>query len=275
MGFPSLVRIALMITPFLKYASKPIGKYLLWMSITGVGLSQQQALTNASIETLAKGRVGEYLLLQMIDSQPGTYDLSPEALVTLKQAGASERVLSEIISKAAESASPKVTIGDLDIGVYFKQNKQWVPVAAEHVNWKSGGVLKNVATEGVVKGDINGHIEGAGSTTSIEDLEFLIRTPAGVDGTDFELVYLHKGRNGREFRRVTGGVFHSSGGSTRDEIRFGQTKIGDHAYKITVPSLQAGEYAFLAPGLSASTASWAMGKAYTFHLATAEAGWHP
>jgi hypothetical protein len=143
------------------------------------------------------------------------------------------------------------------------------------VNWKTGGVLKNVFSEGIVKGDINGHIEGAGSVTSIGALDFLIKTTSGVDGTDFQLVCLREGRNAREFRRVTGGVFHVSGGSTRDEIEFGETKVANQVYKITLPELQAGEYAFLAPGLSASTTSGSVGKAYTFHLTEAEGGWQP
>jgi hypothetical protein len=128
----------------------------------------------------------------------------------------------------------------------------WVPVVTEHVNWKTGGVLKSVFSEGIVKGDINGHIEGAGSVTSVGALDFLIKTVSGVDATDFQLVYLRHGRNAREFRRVTGGVFHVSGGSTRDEIEFGQTKIASQVYKITLPELQAREYAFLAPGIISS-----------------------
>ena len=91
----------------------------------------------------------------------------------------------------------------------------WVLVGTEPVNWKTGGVLKSIATDGIVKGDVNGRISGGDSATQMNTpLEFLIKTPDGVEATDFQLVHLHDKSDAREFRTVTGGVFHASGGSS-------------------------------------------------------------
>jgi hypothetical protein len=69
------------------------------------------------------------------------------------------------------------------------------------------------------------------------------------------------------FRTMTGGVFHRSGGSLRDAISFVQTRIAKHIYKIRLAAnLPRGEYAFLAPGFTNSSASGSTGKAYTFRL---------
>jgi hypothetical protein len=66
---------------------------------------------------------------------------------------------------------------------------------------------------------------------------------------------------------MTGGVFHASGGSSRDRIAFDQTRIAKRTYKIALPgNLPQGEYAFLAPGLTGSSASGPTCKAYTFRL---------
>lgn len=63
------------------------------------------------------------------------------------------------------------------------------------------------------------------------------------------------------------GVFHASSGSSRDRIAFDQTRIAKRTYKIVLPdNLPQGEYAFLAPGLTGSSASGSTGKAYTFRL---------
>jgi hypothetical protein len=98
-------------------------------------------------------------------------------------------------------------------------------------------------------------------------LEFLIKAPEGVQGTDFRLVHLQERADGREFRAVTGGVFHASGGALRDEVAFEQTKIAKRTYKLTLPGdLPAGEYAFLAPGLTGSSAAGSTGRAYTFRV---------
>jgi hypothetical protein len=116
------------------------------------------------------------------------------------------------------------------------------------------------------KGDVNGHLRGGGSATQMNTpLEFLIKTPDGVDATEFQLVHLHQKSDAREFRTVTGGVFHASGGASRNAIGFDQTKVARHTYKVTLSeNLPRREYAFLAPGLTGSSASGATGKAYTF-----------
>jgi hypothetical protein len=157
----------------------------------------------------------------------------------------------------------------LDIGVYYKLKGEWVQVPTERVNWKTGGVLKSIATDGIVKGDINGRLNGHTSQTRVfTPLDFLIKTPEGMEGTDYELVRLHQKKNARELRTVTGGVFHASGGASRDAVRFQQKEIAKHTYEISVPdNLPPGEYAFLAPGFTGSSAGGSAGKAYTFNLA--------
>jgi hypothetical protein len=125
-----------------------------------------------------------------------------------------------------------------------------------------------MATNGIVKGDINGHLNGGSSKTSVNTpLEFLIKAPENSEATDYQLVHMHAKSDAREFRTMTGGVFHSSGGATRDAIQFDQKKLAKHVYQVILPeNLAPGEYAFLSPGLSNSTASGSTGKAFTFHL---------
>jgi hypothetical protein len=237
----------------------------------------QQSLSNDSVIKMVKAGLDENTIATMIQSQPGQYDLSADALVALKQDGVSDKLLGAMAAKNAEPSSPSSAppataavnpYEDLDVGVYHDVKGTWTLVATEQVNWKTGGVLKSLATDGIVKGDVNGRLKGAESTTKLNTpLEFLIKTPDGVEATDFQLVHMHQKNDAREFRTVTGGVFHASGGSARDSVAFEQSRIAKHTYKITLPTdLQPGEYAFLAPGLTGSSASGSTGKAYTFHL---------
>jgi hypothetical protein len=171
-------------------------------------------------------------------------------------------------SPAPVSDTASAKYEDLDIGVYHKVKDEWTSVPAEQVNWKTGGVLKSIATDGIVKGDVNGRLKGGKSNTKVNTpLEFLIKAPDGMEATDFQLVHLHEKSDAREFRTVTGGVFHASGGSARDAMPFTQKKIAKHTYAITLPdNTPPGQYAFLAPGLTGSSASGSTGKAYTFQL---------
>ena len=78
-----------------------------------------------------------------------------------------------------------------DIGVYAKQKGRWVEVLPEVVNWKSGGVFKTIATGGIVKGDVNGHLEGTSSRNSFpRPIEFVIVLPEGVSITEYQLLRL-------------------------------------------------------------------------------------
>ena len=241
--------------------------------LLGSMMLAQEALNNDSVVKMTKAGLGEDVIVSMVQNQPGHYDLTPDTLVSLKAAGVSEKALAAMAAKnaappaAAKSADP---YEDLDVGVYYKVKDVWTIVPAEQVNWKTGGVLKTFATQGIVKGDVNGRLSGPTSSTKMRSpLEFLIKAPEGVEGTDFQLVHMHAKSDAREFRTVTGGVFHASGGSTRDAVKFEQNKIAKRTYKVTFPDsekLTTGEYAFLAPGITSSTASGSTGKAYTFHF---------
>jgi hypothetical protein len=236
-------------------------------------LFAQEALSNASIEKMVRARLGDDVIVSMIQSQAGHYDVTPDSFIALKKEGVSDRVLAAMAAKGngvapVQSALAADSYEDLDLGVYRRTRSGWISVASEQVNWKTGGVLKSIATEGIIKGDVNGRINGGASATQMNTpLDFLIKTPDGVEATDYRLVHLHEKSDAREFRTVTGGIFHRSGGSSRDAISFVQTRIAKHIYKIRLAAnLPRGEYAFLAPGLTNSSASGSTGKAYTFRL---------
>lgn len=170
------------------------------------------------------------------------------------------------------SKSPAPAVGKntptLDVGVYYRKNSSWVTLPPEVVNWKTGGVLKSMATMHIVKGDINGDIRGKHSHTSITMPEkFLFVVPEGTYITEYQLIHLHRHSNRRAFRTVTGGVFHVSGGATRDVVPFRSEKVGSRMFEVTINQLDSGEYGFLPPGNNASRqAMSSLGAMYTFDV---------
>jgi hypothetical protein len=182
--------------------------------------------------------------------------------------------MAAMIAKNSPAASPAPASGSNisaypnEIGVYFNQSGHYTEIQLEVVNTKTGGVLKSIATDGIVKGDINGHINGEHSpTTVVTPLEFLIVVRDGDDPIEYQLLHLHAKSKYREFRSETGGVFHASTGASRDLIQFQTVKVAPLTYKITVtPPLQPGEYGFLPPGAFASKNLASSGMMYTFSL---------
>ena len=237
----------------------------------------QTVLTNDSVMKLVMAGLGEDVILSMVNTQAGKYSLGTDDLIALKKASVSDKIIAAMVSKgqggapakAVESATaPSVdSTATMDVGVYFKKKDEWVEVLPEVINWKTGGVFKNLATGGLVKGDVNGNIKGAHSKNSIlTPLEFLVKTQEGIAITEYQLLRLHENKDEREFRTVTGGVLHTSGGATRDLLPFEGKKVTNRTYSVLLPSLGAGEYGFLPPGAVTSSSAASVGKMYTFRI---------
>ena len=134
------------------------------------------------------------------------------------------------------------------------------------MNWQTGGFVKTHATLFIVKGDVNGKIPGPRSAVQLPaPIDLIVRTPEGTSVTEYQLLHLHTKDNRREFRAVTGGVIHQSGGAVRDSLSFEPRKIAERTWGIRLDHLPNGEYGLLPPGISSASIS-ASGKMYTFSV---------
>jgi hypothetical protein len=135
----------------------------------------------------------------------------------------------------------------------------------EIVNFKTGGVFKSMMTDGLVKGDVNGHIKGPHAKMAVTfPVVFAVYVPEGTAITEYQLLRLRPNSDSREFRSVTGGVVHVSGGATRDAIEFQSEKIAPRVYQINMQSsIGKGEYGLLPPGAVGSSNMGSSGKIYS------------
>jgi hypothetical protein len=245
-------------------------------------LIAQQVLNNDSIIKLVKAGLSEDLIISTINASPGSYDTSANGLIELKSGGASDKMISAIVVKAsgatpaaspaaaASNASPASAPGRPqgidDIGVYYKDKAgAWISLMPEVVNFKTGGVVKSIATVGVMKGDINGHVQGARAKLTLTlPVTLAVYVPEGVAITEYQLLRLHPNSGSREFRSVTGGVLHVSGGATRDLLDLQNEKIAPRVYQVILQSsLGKGEYGLLPPGAYGSSNMGSSGKIYS------------
>ena len=233
---------------------------------------------------MVKAGLSENVVIAKIRKAGRAFDLSAAQMVELNKNGVSDAVLGAMIDPTAPiaPAAPPVASApavpaaadagdqpqDVEIGVYYRKAGRWEEMLPEVVNWKTGGVIKHMATVGVVKGDVNGHIPGPHSRNSVtRPIEVLIYTPEGVAITEYQLLHLRENSSNREFRTVTGGVMHVSGGATRDVVPFEGKRISPRTYKVLLPSsLGTGEFGFLPPGGNMSSTNTSLGKIYTFRV---------
>ncbi len=244
----------------------------------------QQALNNEGIVKLVKAGLSEDLIVSMVNNQPGNYSLTADDVIALKQAGVSDKIIAAMVARGSATPTPlpggsmlpappataaQPTI--IDVGVYYRKADQWIEVTPEVVNWKTGGAVKNLASMGVVKKDINGNIPGPHSHTSISHpAQFAIYTPEAVAISEYQLIRLRAKEDYREFRTMTGGVFNQKSGAMRDMVEFEGKKISSRLYAVNLPeSLEPGEYGFICLGSAGGAGgmtSLSMGKMYSFTL---------
>jgi len=254
------------------------GTAVLLSAICAVLALAQTALTNDSIIKMVKAGLGDDVVVSMVKGQPGRYSTGPDDLIALKSAGVSDKVIAAMVNSGAAAgpapaaAAPvagPVNAGSMnEVGVYYRKADAWVDLVPEVVNFKTGGVLKTIGTVGIVKGDVNGHVNGDHSKTPLKTpVDLLVYTPEGVAITEYQLLRLRDSKDAREFRTVTGGVMHVSGGATRDLVPFESKKIAPRTYEIILPNLGSGEYGLLPPTAGDATgSSGRIGKIYSFRL---------
>jgi hypothetical protein len=257
-------------------------------------------MNNEAVLKLVKAGLSDDLILTTINASPGNYDTSANGLVALKKGGASDKIIAAIITRAsgggapaassapaggsggtfigtqpgapaaAVAAAPTSVPPEVDsVGVYYQDQTtgSWQEVGAEVVNFKTGGVLKHIASAGIIKGDVNGLIGGTRSKLSLRTpASFIFYVPEGRAPGEYQLLRLRLNNTGREFRSTTGGVAHVSGGALRDTVDYSVKKIAPRVYSIILGNdLTKGEYGFLPP-LDSTNNIASSGKIYTFAL---------
>jgi len=260
------------------------------------GLRAQQTLNNDSVIKMVKAGLSADIVIATVNAQPGHYDISPDGLIALKQAGASDKVISALIARnsgvsPAAGPSPSGSTGGVDLafsgstgaggltglppgidstGLYYPdKNGNWTEVDTEVVNFRTGGALKHFGSAGIVKEDLNGDVAGLHSRLILPSpADFILYLPDGVSPGEYQLIRFRLGKDNREFRALTGGVAHTSGGAARDTADFTSRKIAPHAYEIVLNAeIGKGEYGFLPSQESSGGKNLtSSGKIYTFQF---------
>ena len=239
-------------------------------------LSAQETLTNESVIKLLKAGLSDELVVTTINSSPGNYDTSVNALIALKKAGAGDKVVSAMILKAsgaapaaAANAATATAAGTADVtapitlapgtlpagvdtvGVYFldKAANHWQEVPAEVVNFKKEGSLKHLASAGVLKGEMTGLVGGNRSSLLLKlPAKFIVYVPEGRAPGEYQLIHLHSNADSREFRAANGGIVKDAGGALRDVLDYTPKKIAPRVYLVEMnEEFDRGEYGFLPP----------------------------
>jgi hypothetical protein len=82
---------------------------LLLLVLVGTPAKAQQPLTNQDVIQLVKGGLPESVILKAIANQPVQFDISAQALITLKAAGVSDKIIQQMLTIATTSNKTRVS----------------------------------------------------------------------------------------------------------------------------------------------------------------------
>lgn len=242
-------------------------------------LPAQEPLTNEGIIKLVQANISEELILNIIRQQPGAYSLAATDLVTLKEAGISERIISAMLAKSKAEPAPAAAPADLasnpagltsnqfhalsKSGIYYRKGSDYLELITEDVTWKTSGAFKNIVSVGIVKKDLNGTLNGPSSRNFLSSpVEIIVNLPPGHTVNSYIVLPMKPKDSQRNFMV---GPVNKKSGLAKGAIAYGMEKVGENLYRMVFqPALPPGEYGILevSPSDSATQAS----RVYSFRI---------
>ena len=249
-------------------------KSILILVVLAFGVFSQETMNNEGILKLVKSGMSEDLIVSVIRHQPGIYVLGANELVTLKEAGVSERLITEMLDKGKGDASPQSSPTPKPVvaapkamvpgpGLFYKKNGEYFELITEDVEWKTSGAMNNILSAGIVKKDLNGELAGPSSRNFLTNpIEIVISTAKGLTVNSYILLPLKLEDGARSFKV---GPVNKKSGVAKGAIAFGAEKLGENMFRMVIPTaLGPGEYGILAAVPSDATTTTS--KMFTFRI---------
>lgn len=247
-------------------------------------LVAQQLMNNDSVIKHVKAGLSDDLIVTTINGSPGAYDTSADAIIALKNAGASDKVIQAIVLRSAGGApaqpapSTATTGTDPDdpnapheAGIYFyiassKGPKMTELEPSDYSQGKTGGMFASAMTYGIAKAKTKAVLRGAHANARGSDPNAVFyfyfelqaaglsqaSSPFGGTSTPNEYTLL-KFDMKSDTRETVIGKFNAYGASggvdDKAVVPFTYEKLRPGVYKVTPKSpLVTGEYGFISTG---------------------------
>jgi hypothetical protein len=252
-------------------------------------VAQDETLTNNEVISLTKAGLSQSLIIGKIRTSKSKFDLTTDGLISLKQAGVSDDILTAMMeAKSGRStkvpltepaADPNDPMAKHGYGIYLyeevagqrKMTQVKPTVSAQN---RTGGVFTSGLTYGISKIKTKANLPGRNSALQVRELTPVfyfyldvstggLNTASGIpsDPKEFTLIRFNQRDDNREVTIGKSNAFGGKGGlSDEYVVPFTATDLGNGTFEITpTGNLKPGEYAFYLVNSGNSNASAAIG----------------
>ena len=240
-----------------------------------------KSLTNQDIVQMAHAGFDDSTILKYMQASPDVdFDLSVQAMVSLKDAGVNQSLIQAMLSiaiskkgthgnTALQAIAAGTSSASYDIGFYALRGGKLFELDPETVKWRTGMIRSSLTFK---KGAVNGTVTGPHSQLTVTwpplnmvplDVDFYMICPDDGCASNFQLLRLWGKGDRREFRDV---LPTASGDPESSTVPFTVANVAPKIYKITLPNLNVGEYGFLAPVTEVNSNSPSESKIFTFQI---------
>jgi hypothetical protein len=238
-------------------------RFALFVCVATVFANPEDAprpLTNDDVVNLIRAGFAEPVVVQAVQTNPSRFDLSGEALASLRAAGVGEAVIAAMSGDRSQPEPLRL----LEPGVYVKRSDAYAIVEAEPIVWKTQA---SAPAGDFTRLILAGNLDHRNSRMALRlPAELLIVAPPGVSSAGWQLLRADEKQDSREFRAeaaLRGGVL--LGLSGRTTVPATLDKTFDLGVRVLLGSVRKGEYGLIPPG-SVQSGAAAQGRIYTFSI---------
>jgi hypothetical protein len=95
--------------------------FCLFVAQFAIGQAAPSAITNSDVISMTKAGIGEQTIILAIQRGPAKFDTSPQALISLKQAGVSDQVLNAVLMSASGKSQANPESRDVGAEALFQK----------------------------------------------------------------------------------------------------------------------------------------------------------
>ena len=236
-----------------------------------------EVMNNQSVLSLAHAGLSDELVIAKVDSEPCNYDVSTNAILALRAASLSDKVIAAMVMRCAASSHVRGVAGDdasadplvrHTPGVYVMEDWQR-PIALQLVRPSKAGGMKTSGNGSIVFPLLAKMVMPTGTSRvpvgSPNPTFYFYFNPSDPNVSDFgqeqslaaqspdefSLIKFKQKGDTRELEVGRASSFDGSlvsfrkGMSSKGKIKFDSEDKGSGIYKVSLNSLQPGEYAFV------------------------------